>query len=235
MKGDELLKANRALRLMAVACMAIACLTGICAAGNFGLFDLNSDVGATAQKGRGELDGLGRKYRVAGGGADIWGKADAFHFLWKKVSGDMTVTADVEFIGASAQTKRKAALMFRQSLDPDAAYADVAFHGNGEIAAQLRAAAGEVTGDTVLAQNLDTSSPVRIRIERQGNHFVMSAGKPGGQLAAMAPVTVTLTDPVYVGLAVCSHDANGLTTAVFSNVKIREPADEAVHALAHFF
>ncbi len=228
------MKTDCALRPLAVACLAIACLTGICTAGNFGLFDLNSDIGVTPQKGSGELDGLGRKYRVAGGGADIWGKADAFHFAWKKVSGDMTFTADVEFIVASAQTKRKAALMFRQSLEPDAAYADVAFHGNGEIAAQWRAAAAETTGDTVLPQNLDTSSPVRIRIERRGNQFVMSAGKPGVQLAAMAPVTVTLTDPVYVGLAVCSHDANGLTTAVFSNVKIREPADESLKVLARF-
>jgi len=36
----------------------------------------------------------------------------------------------------------------------------------------------------------------------------------------MAPFTVNLTDPVYVGLAVCSHDANGLTTAAFTNVKL---------------
>jgi hypothetical protein len=33
-------------------------------------------------------------------------------------------------------------------------------------------------------------------------------------------VTVVLKDPVYIGLAVCSHDANVLETAVFSNVKI---------------
>jgi len=228
------MKANRFLLPAAFACLAIACLTEICSAGNFGLFDLNSDIGATPQKGSGELDGLGRKYRVTGGGADVWGTADAFHFVWKKVSGDMTLTADVEFVGASAQTKRKAALIFRQGLEPDAAYADVAFHGNGEIAAQWRSAAGWATGDIVLPQNLDTSSPVRIRIERRGNQFFVSAGKPSGRLAAMAPVTVTLSDPVYVGLAVCSHDANGLTTAVFSNVKIREPADEAVKALARF-
>ena len=34
----------------------------------------------------------------------------------------------------------------------------------------------------------------------------------------MAPFTVNLTDPVYVGMAVCAHDANGLTTAAFTNV-----------------
>jgi regulation of enolase protein 1 (concanavalin A-like superfamily) len=197
--------------------LAVACLVAICGAGSLGPFESNSDIGVTPQKGKVE-SGKAGEYRVSGGGADMWGKADAFHFVWKKMSGDMTVTADVQLLADSAQTKRKAALMVRQSLDAGSAYADVAFHGIGEIAAQWRFAAGDITGDTVLPDNLDTSAPVRIRIERRGNQFVMSAGKPGGQLAALAPVTVAMADPVYVGLAVCSHDANGLTTAVFSNV-----------------
>jgi len=45
----------------------------------------------------------------------MWGKADAFHFLWKKMSGNAAVTADVQFVGSSAQTKRKAALMIRKA------------------------------------------------------------------------------------------------------------------------
>jgi Tol biopolymer transport system component len=131
----------------------------------------------------------------------------------------MVLTADVEFAGASVQLKRKAALIIRQSLEPDAAYADVALHGNGEIALQWRTAAAAATADTVQAGgNLDVSSPVRIRIERRGNRFTVMAGKPGGPLTSTGPATVTLQDPVYVGLAVCSHDANSLATAVFSNV-----------------
>jgi hypothetical protein len=136
------------------------------------------------------------------------------------MSGDVALTADVQLAGESAETKRKAAVMIRQSLAADSAYADIAFHGNGEIAAQWRLAAGDVTGDVMRPDFLDTGSPTRIRIERRGNRFTVSAGKPGGQLAAMAPFTVNLTDPVYVGLAVCAHNANGLTTAAFSNVTV---------------
>lgn len=208
------MKANRLLRPL-----ALACLGTICAAGNFGLFESNSDIGA-ARKGAGELDGLAHEYRVTGGGADIWGRADAFHFVWTKMSGDMAVTADVQLTGASMQEKRKAALMIRQSLDANSAYADVAFHGNGEIAAQWRLAANDASGDAVQKELMDTGSPVRIRIERHGDRFTVMAGKPGGELVAMPPNAVVLADPVYVGLAVCSHDANGLTAAVFSNVKL---------------
>jgi hypothetical protein len=199
--------------------LALACLAAIGGAGSLGPFESNADVGAGLEKGKVESSGPG-KYRVTGGGADMWGKADAFHFVWKKMSGNMTLTADVLLTGASAQEKRKAALMVRQSLDPGSPYADIAFHGNGEVAAQWRFAAGEATGDAVLPHFLDTTVPQRIRIARHGNTFTAMAGEPGGQLAPMAPFTVNLTDPVYVGLAVCSHDANALTTAAFTNVKL---------------
>ncbi|MEI9976253.1 MAG: hypothetical protein WDO73_31925 [Ignavibacteriota bacterium] len=175
--------------------LAVVCLAAISGAGILGPFESNTDIGVTPQKGKAETIAPG-EYRVTGGGADMWGKADAFHFVWTKMSGDMAISADVQLMGSSAQTKRKAALVIRQSLDADSAYADVAFHGNGEIAAQWRTAAAAPTQDIMQAEFLDASAPAHIRIERRGNRFVMSAGKVGGPLAAMAPVTVTLTDSV---------------------------------------
>ena len=199
--------------------MTVACLAAIGSAGSIGLFEANCDIGTGLRAGKVET-GAGGELRVTGGGADMWGKADAFHFVWKKVSGDVSLTADVQLMGASTQEKRKAALMIRQSLDADAAYADIAFHGNGEIAAQWRLTAGGPTADTMMPNFLDTDTPQRISIRRQGNTFTVMAGKPGGPLTALAPMTVNLADPVYIGLAVCSHDAGGLTTAVFRNVKL---------------
>src|SRR5260370_1718305 len=48
----------------------------------------------------------------------------------------------------------------------------------------------------------------------------MYAGKRGEELQATWPASVALKDPVYVGLGVCSHNANVLETAVFTNVKV---------------
>ena len=59
----------------------------------------------------------------------MWNKVDAFQFVWRRLSGDAALSADIEFLGTSAANHRKAVLMFRQSLDPDAAYADIAVHG----------------------------------------------------------------------------------------------------------
>ena len=178
-------------------------------------------MGVTPQKGKVEFDAATGEYRVTGGGANIWATADAFQFAWKKMSGDVAFTADVHFIGAGAVAHRKAALMIRQSLDADSAYADVALHGDGLTSLQYRPAAAAATLETKQEAKSDLTGPVRIRIERRGNNFTMLAGKPGGQLTTTGPATVTLQDPVYVGLAVCSHDANVLETAVFSNVSLQ--------------
>ena len=146
----------------------------------------------------------------------MWAATDAFYFVWKQLSGDVTLTADVRFIGTGAVEHRKAALIIRQSLEPDAAYADVARHGDGLTSLQYRLTPHAITEEVRSPVN----GPVRIRIERRGDQFTMSAGSPGEELKPSGPITVVLHDPVYAGLAVCSHDANILETAVSSNVKI---------------
>jgi hypothetical protein len=157
------------------------------------------------------------EYRITGGGANIWDTTDAFYFVWKKVSGDLELTADVQFLGTSEAEHRKAVLMVRQSLEPGSAYADAASHGNGLTSLQFRGVAGEQTYQ-VFTQ---IDGPARVRIVREGSRYTMFAGKPGGELKPSGPVEyVRLTDPVYVGLGVCSHVATTLETAVFSNVKL---------------
>ena len=150
----------------------------------------------------------------------MWGSVDAFYFVWKKASGDMILTADVQWVGTSSAEHRKAVLMIRQNLYPGSAYADAASHGNGLTSLQFRGAANEQTYQVPT----QVDGPVRLRIERKGSRFTMYAGKPNEELKPIGPVEyVTLQDPVYVGLGVCSHVATTLETAVFSNVKLEEP------------
>lgn len=190
----------------------------------FGLFENHIDVGETPSKGSASYDAAAQEYRLTGGGANMWGAVDAFQFAWKRIdSGDFSVTADVHFIGQGALPHRKAVLMVRQSLDANSAYADVALHGDGLTALQFRPVAGAETSEVRSSE----SAPVRIRIERRGAQFIMYAGKTEQSLMRSGPATVSLQGPVYIGLGVCSHDANVLETAVFSNVRIQElPATE---------
>ncbi len=197
-------------------CALVFCFGAVLRAQSLGLFESGSDVGETPQKGKGAWNEASGEYSVTGGGANIWGSADAFYFLYKKLSGDVAVTADVRFLGTGAVAHRKAVLMVRQSLDAGSAYADVAVHGDGLTSLQYRPTASAATEEI----RSELKGPVRIRIEKRGDRFTMLVGAPGEELKPAGPATVSLHDPVYVGLGVGSHDANVLETAVFSNVKV---------------
>ena len=183
-----------------------------------GLFEGQADVGESPRPGSASYDAAKGEYRITGGGANMWAAVDAFHFVWKRAKGNFAITADVRFEGKGVEDHRKAVLVVRKSLDPNAAYADVALHGDGLTALQFRPVPGALTSEVRSTVN----GSVRIRIERRGAQFVMFAGKPGEPLVPATPTTVSLDGPVYVGLGVCSHDARVLETAVFSNVSIQE-------------
>jgi hypothetical protein len=102
----------------------------VLAQANPGIFTDEGSVGQTPPGCKAHYEPATGEYRITGGGANIRGSSGAFYFVWKKVSGDITLTADVQFPGASAAQHRKAVLMIRQSLDPDSAYADGVSHGN---------------------------------------------------------------------------------------------------------
>ena len=111
-----------------------------------GIFESQSDVGNVTPVGKLTYDPGTRTYTIDSAGANLWMAEDDFHFVWKRISGDVSLTADVSFplAPAGASPHRKALLMFRQTLDPDAVYADAALHGDGETALQYRGARGEL-------------------------------------------------------------------------------------------
>jgi regulation of enolase protein 1 (concanavalin A-like superfamily) len=189
------------------------------AGGPGGIFTGSTDVGKT-RAGSTVFEPAGSTYRVTGGGADMWGAADAFHFAWVRLSGDATLTADVHFPSGSLAPLEKAVLIVRQSLDPASAYADVAIHADGHITLQYRSAAGGNTADVTAAERGST----RLRIERTGNRFTAYTWSADGKLTPFSTSTIAMDDPVYVGIGVCAHDAEGLTTVTFSNVSIEHPS-----------
>src|SRR5215831_14701565 len=135
------------------------------------LFDLKGDIGTTPKTGSIEFDAATGEYKLTGGGANIWGTEDAGYFTWKRISGDVTLTADIRFIGTGAVGHRKAVLMVRQDLTPGSAYADVALHGDGLTSLQYRSAAGAQTAEV----RATVSAPTRVRLQRRGNEFTIFA------------------------------------------------------------
>jgi TolB protein len=182
-----------------------------------GAFEARGDVGTVLHAGSVEYDTGKKSYTIAGSGENMWFKTDAFQFAWKKMSGDVGVSADISFIGTGGNAHRKAVLMIRQSLDADSVYADIARHGNGMTALQFRTEKGGLTTE-VQSPNW---GPQHLRIEKHGAYFTMwLAEESGGLQPAGASPRVELKAPFYVGIGVCSHDKDVIEKAVFSNVEV---------------
>jgi len=195
-----------------------ACLsTAVYGATPLGIFEDHADVGAIAHSGSAEYAAANRAYTVSGSGDNMWFAADAFQFAWKKVSGDVTLTADISFIGAGQEAHRKAVLMIRQSLDADSPYADAARHGDGLTSLQARDEKGVNTSEIQSA----TKAPTRVRIARRGDYFYIWVAAKGQELQfSGGSLRVPMHDPVYVGIGVCSHNKDVVEQAVFSNVDL---------------
>jgi len=184
---------------------------------SIGIFDKNSDVGQVTHAGSARFVRSSNEYQITGGGANIWGEKDAFQFLWKKSSGDFSLTTKIRWIRDGKNAHRKAGWMFRQSITPDSPYADAVVHGDGLTSLQFRKTKGGPTGEI---QSL-ISSPDFIRLERHGNVFSLYISEDGKKFTPVGSVSVALTNPIYVGLIVCSHDDTTTETAIFSKVDFK--------------
>src|SRR4051794_5090462 len=103
--------------------------------GKLGAFTRSGDVGSPAIQGSTVFDAAKGEYRITGSGANMWAKADQFQYAWREISGDVTVTTTVQFLGQGVE-HRKAGIVLRQTLDTDSPYVDFVVHGNGMPAVQ---------------------------------------------------------------------------------------------------
>ncbi|HWA28615.1 MAG TPA: hypothetical protein VG734_23400 [Lacunisphaera sp.] len=195
--------------------------------GKWGLFTGRTDIGAPQHSGAVAHDAASGTYTVSGGGANMWFNKDSFHFVWKQVDGDIGLEADLAFQGTGGDPHRKGILMVRQSLDADAAYADVAVHGDGLTSLQFRESRGDLTREV---QAL-LKTPKRVRLDRVGDYVYMSlAGEDGVLKPNGSSAKVPLKAPFYVGIGVCSHNDAVTETVVFSKVAASPPAKEVTAA-----
>jgi Tol biopolymer transport system component len=190
-------------------------------------FDHSEDVGAVTPPGVAAYDEVRDTYVLKASGANLWGKEDAFHFLWKQGTGDFSLTADIAFMppgyGHEPNPHRKALLMIRASSDADAAYADVAVHGNGLTALQYRREKGGVTEDI----ELNIPLPKTVRLEKRGDTLTMLVSQNGEPLHAVgAAVALHFAEPYLVGLGLTAHDATVSDMASFSHVRLAAPEPE---------
>jgi hypothetical protein len=202
-----------------------------------GIFEAQSDVGAALVPGKADYDAATKSYTIQSAGYNIWYTRDEFHFLWKKMSGDVSLAADVSFPDPNGYGDRKAVLVIRQSLDDDSKQVVVALHGLGMIQLAQRAEKGALTTDREFRiggrgrpQGASPDSLVndlarRIGIEKRGNRFALFVSLEGEPMTQYGPpLELDIDGPFYVGIGFCSHLPDVVDRAVLSNVTLANKA-----------
>ena len=186
-----------------------------------GIFTGQSDVGGALVPGSSSYDPATKQYTINSAGYNIWYTRDEFRYLWKKMSGDVSLAADVNFPDTAGYGDRKAVVIIRQSLDDDSKEAMVALHGAGLMHLAWRPEKNQ----SLKEMRVDEKGARRIGIEKRGDAFailVSMTGEPMHQLGD--PVDLHLDSPFYVGIGFCSHLPDKVDTGILSNVVLENAA-----------
>jgi len=194
-----------------------------------GIFTQSQDIGDVGAAGSAKLEN--DEYIIEGSGADIWGTADGFHFLYKEMTGAFTIKGKVYAeVGGGDATWTKAGLMVRDNLTPGSPFGFAMIRSSGQdFAPQWRNTQGAEAdwgGDATLVGGIDGTGVQEgnVEVERVGTtlNFYYVNLETGQRVLHLTHVVPGLQDPVYVGLAVTSHNYGQISTGYFQNVVLQE-------------
>ena len=174
----------------------------------------NQDIGAVAIAGSTSF--AGGAFTVRGSGADIWGTADAFHFVYRTLTGDGSIVARVASLENIDQWT-KAGVMIRASLAPGSRHAMMVVSPGKGLAFQRRTADD---ASSVHTAGPLVTAPVWVRLQRSGSLITASTSSDGVSWSVVGTETISLPDTIYVGLPLTSHNAGTAATAVIDSVTV---------------
>jgi len=154
-------------------------------------------------------------YTMTGAGVDIWSTSDEFHFAYKEFTGAGTIIAKVESVGNTHEFA-KAGVMIRDTLDADSRYAGVFITPENGVRFQYRTDIGTNTDRQFLE---GITAPYWVKLERSLGGLVRAYySSDSTTWERFNLMQVTMSSPMYIGLALTSHDAALTCEAKFSNI-----------------
>ena len=196
-----------------------------------GIFEGQSDIGSALVPGSASYDAGTKQYTINSAGYNVWYTRDEFRYLWKKMSGDVSLAADIAYPDPNGYGDRKAVLVIRQDLDDNSKEAIAAVHGLGMIHLAQRPEKGVRVkymeyriGGRGLPGGASPDSLVglvakRIGIEKHGDSFALFVSLEGETMHQFGPaIRLHIDGPFYAGIGFCSHLPDKSDTAVLSNV-----------------
>jgi uncharacterized repeat protein (TIGR03806 family) len=169
-------------------------------------------------------------FTVNASGSDIWGDADAFHFVYQLMDGDASIVARVVSID-DTDPWAKAGVMIRETLDAGSSHAFMAITAENGANFQRRVTPGGTSDNTA---GDSVNAPYWVRLVRSGDTFSGYSSSDGTNWVSVDDVDIAMTNMVYIGLAVTAHDNAVLNTSIFDNVQFiqsiaAQPQDKTVN------
>ncbi len=180
---------------------------------------LTQDIGAVGLAGRASFDSTSATYTVAGAGADIWGAADAFRYVYQPLAGDGQIVARVVSV-QNTSVWVKAGVMIRGDLTPGSPQAMMMVTPGKGNNFQRRLVAGGTSTSTAGAL---VTAPYWMKLTRTGATISAYQSADGASWSPVGTATITLPATALIGLAVSSHSTTTLATATFNQVTISRP------------
>ena len=188
---------------------------------SIGVFKGQSDIGAALVPGSSGYNEKTKQYTITSAGYNIWYTRDEFRYLWTKMSGDVSLAADVNFPDKKGYDDRKVVLVIRQSLNDDSKEAMIGIHGGGLIHLAYRSE----NNAEMKEMRVDKRGALRLGIEKKGDAFTIFLSMNGEPMKQYGePLKLHLDEPFFVGIGLCSHIPDQTTTAVLSNVVLENVA-----------
>lgn len=204
-----------------------------------GVFEGQSDIGGPLVPGSASYDAATKQYIINSAGYNVWYTRDEFRYLWRKMSGDVSLAADISFPDPNGYGDRKAFLIIRQNLDDDSREIMVALHGAGMFHLAWRPEKGVRVRDMeyrvggrgrpggTSPDSLVNVVAKRLGIEKRGDSFALFVSLEGEPMHQFGPpITLHLDAPFYVGIGFCSHLPDKSDTAALSNVVLENSPGE---------
>jgi TolB protein len=207
----------------------IILLIGICNSASaqndtIGMFSNHGDIGHPKNAGSAQYDKVTHTYWLKGSGYNIWFNRDEFQYVYKKMKGDFTATANFEFIGAKGNDHRKIGWMIRESTDDKSIELNTVEHGDGLTVMQWRSLTGENMKDPEGEIFYPEKKFEVLQLQRIGKRLIMRIGHVGEPLKTVgAHVMDNMPEDALLGLFICSHDPDIIEEARVWDVHIDQP------------
>jgi regulation of enolase protein 1 (concanavalin A-like superfamily) len=176
----------------------------------------SADIGSPALTGSATY-GTGT-FTVKAAGTDIFNSSDQFRFVYQLFTGDGDVTARIDSVSA-ADSYSKAGVMMRESLSASSSHAFTLLTASRGVRFARRPTPG---GASLTTTGTNAAPPYWVRLRRQGDTFQAFESSNGTTWRLVGQQAIAMSQTIYAGLAVTSHNVSVRTTATISQIAVVE-------------